>query len=95
VTLPQRSQRRVDSRLVPNDAQPRIPSTAPWSEVVYIETRTGRCGGEEWKLTLACTHVAFRRVPKISPQTMIRRLFRGPITAPKKVRCIVCAYTRR
>jgi hypothetical protein len=64
-------------------------------EVVYIETRIGPHGGEEWKLTLACTHVAFRPVPTISPQTMIKRLFGGPFAAPKKVRCIMCAYTRR
>ena len=76
-------------------AQPRIPPTAPWSEVVYIETRIGPHGGEEWKLTLACAHVAFRPVPTISPQTMMRRLFAGPFAAPKKVRCIMCQYTKR
>lgn len=94
MTLDARPRHRDGSRLVPNNAQPRIMPTGPWVDVVHIETQKGPRGGEEWRLTLACTHVAFRPYPKFTVQTMIRRVMEGPRGAPKKVRCIVCARTR-
>lgn len=90
MTLPRRDSHREGSRLVPNGAQPRILSKHPWCDVVFIETRTGPRGGEDWLLTLACGHRVFRPFPKASLRMFVSRLR----LAPKRVRCIICSYEK-
>lgn len=70
----------------------------PWREVVFIETQTGKRGGETWVLTLSCGHRAFRPVPRPRMDIMQElvttkrsgALRHQPRTAPHRVRCLFC-----
>lgn len=65
----------------------------PWRAVTHIDERTGARGARIWRLSLACGHVAFRRVPNpplkiaIADSAANRRIMRG---APRHVRCLWC-----
>ena len=60
----------------------------PWRQVVHIETRDTRGGGQCWVLTLECGCLKAVSVPLAS--NPFRAILRKPHGAPERVRCITC-----
>jgi hypothetical protein len=63
----------------------------PWREVIHIETRDARGGGQCWFLTLGCGHFKAVSVPYAS--NPVRALFLRRRMAPHRVRCVICAVS--
>lgn len=71
--------------------------TNPLRDVVYIEiARPGRNGGQPWLLTLECGHLAVRSRGNTKDTLRVAaRLFKGPMFAPKRCRCVLCGERER
>ena len=61
----------------------------PWREVVHIETRNTRGGGQCWFLTLVCAHFKAVSVP-YARNPLAAAYYRKVRLAPHRVRCIMC-----
>jgi hypothetical protein len=61
----------------------------PWRDVVHIETRDTRGGGQCWILTLECGCYKAVSIP-LAKNPMRAIISRKPTFAPTRVRCITC-----